>query len=83
MGDVGAGSTGLVTRFAAFHNPHRPQRSADWWQFCSDQKFFKIRRAFVSNQGAVGEYLGQPRIISNHHSVMFPDDVCELVAILL
>ena len=26
-------------------------------------------------RGAVGEYLGQPRVIGDHHPVMLPDDV--------
>ena len=75
MSDVGTGSTGLVTGLAAFHNSRRPQIFADWWQLCSYQKFLKIWRTFLSYQGAVGEDLGQPRIISNHHPVMFSDDV--------
>ena len=47
----------------------------DGGKFSSDQKFFKIRRTFVGHQGAVGEDLGQPRIIGNHPPIMFSDDV--------
>ena len=77
MGNIGAGSAGLVAGFAAFDYPHWSQRSGDGGQFSSYQKFFKIYRTFVGHKRAVGEYLGQPQIIGDHHPVMFPDDVCD------
>ena len=75
MGNIGAGSAGLVAGFAAFDYPHWSQRSGDGGQFSSYQKFFKIYRTFVGHKRAVGEYLGQPWIIGNHHPIMFSDDV--------
>ena len=77
VGDVGAGRARLVAGFTTFHNPHWSQRSGDGGQFSSYQKFFKIWRTLISNKRAVGEDLSQPRIIGDHHPVMFSDDVCD------
>ena len=77
MGNVGAGRTGFVAGFAASNNPRWSQRSGDGRQFSSYQEFFEVRRTLVGHQGAVGEDLGQPRIISDHHPLVLPDDVCD------